>query len=705
MHCPWHDVLAIFLAFCALSLSFHGVGAQEIVGLRHCPEELQKPLSVLTFDEQQESSSVLHLSVPTSTNQLCTLIKITTDDATGHRHLTPAGRAYSGHPWEAVQPLRLPFECVDDAHCTVTIPKFDRSEEYYLVSYRHALSREQEISRLLQQATFGPTLAEIQSMVANDTTAAQYIQQQMEEPPTLHRAYYRRNTQARLYESYSVGKPRHPCEKHSRWRRFAFSVEDRYKRLTVSSEGPPYLLSVDGFVRTEVMELNAFSHDSEGVLIPGYEGMICGKGASDDAVGGESVRITDDKMRCRASEMPNPPIQLRESTISAHNITFLVLEDDKLKAVNKERAGRDELISLVDLDDSLCDEIPSEGSVKPFFARMHDGSLYMHDPYLVLKDNTPENPLLEGGQWGSVPGVLCPSAPRNLMFEDDCVLSNSEDSCSASGDSGSGSVVCPSPGEVANDPEGDVLFDMTRDREIDGGGAVRTDFEWQRFSLWVMVALSANDQLRQRVAWALYNIIPLEAELGHPETESHTAFFDLFVRHALGNFRDLLQSIAYSPWMAEMLSFENNQSTDYVYRTEGVWTWPDENMAREMIQLFTIGMNALNMDGSYILNEKGEPVETYDASNVQELSRAWTGFAFNYPRGNIEVIGRNFIDPLRLKHYRDIFPKANLYGGFLGDGYPLCNEAPSRSFLRKGATYRLLGKSLTDSSYAYDKRW
>ena len=699
MHSPWHEVLAI-LGIWSFLLSFHAVGAQESVGLHHCPEEVQKPLPVLSFHEQRESS-VLRLAVPT--NGLCTLIKITTDTDTGHRHLTPAGRAYDGHPWEAVQPLRLPFDCVG-AHCMVTIPEFDRSEEFFLVSYRHSLSREQEISRLLQQTSFGPTLMEIRSMVASDTSAAQYIQRQMQESPTLHRAFYRRNTQARLYESYSVGKPRHPCEKYSRWRRFAFSVEDRYKRLTVSLEGPPYLLSVDGFARTEVMELNTFARASEGVLIPGYEGMICGKGASDDAVGGESVRITDDKLRCRASGMPNPKIQMRESTIIAHNITFLVLEDDKLNAANKERAGRDELISLIDLDDPLCDEVPSEGSVKPFFARLHDGNLYMHDPFLKLEDNTPENPLEEGGQWGSVPGVLCPSAPRNLMFEDDCALSVSENGCSASGDSGSGSVVCPSPGEVANDPEGDLLFDMTHNREADGTG-VRTDFEWQRFSLWVMVALSANDQLRQRVAWALYNIIPLEANLVDADTESHTAFFDLFVRHAFGNFRDLLRSIAYSPWMAEMLSFENNKSTDYVYRSEGVWTWPDENFARELVQLFTIGMNALNMDGSRVLNEKGEAIETYDASNVQEFARAWTGFAFNYPRGNIEAIGRNFIDPLRLKHYRDIFPKANLYGGYLGDGYPLCNEAPLRSFLRKGATYRLLGKSLSDNSYAYDKRW
>jgi hypothetical protein len=707
MRSKWHRVFAILVIY-AFSLSFHVVGAREdVAGLHYCPEEVQMPLSVLSFDEQQESvpggegTTILRLAVPLG--GLCTLIRITTDGDTGHRHLTPAGRAYDGHLWEAVQPLRLPFECVD-AHCVVEIPKFDRNQEFYLVSYQHSLSREQEASRLLQQASFGPTLSGIQAMVAGGISAAQYIQGQMEESPTLHRAYFRRNTQARLYESYSVGKPRHPCEKYSRWRRFAFTVEDRYKRLTVSSEGPPYLLSVDGFVRTEVMELNTYARASEGVLIPGYEGMICGKGASDDKVGGESVRITDDKQRCRASGMPNPPLQLRESTISVHNITLIALEDDKLQALNNERAGRDELISLAHLDDPLCGLVPSEGSVKPFFARLHDGSLFMHDPFLELEDNNPENPLREGGQWGSVPGVLCPSVPRNLMFEDDCVVSDSEDSCSASGDSGRGSVVCPSPGEVANNPGGDNLFDITRNREADGTG-VRTDFEWQRFSLWVMVALSANDQLRQRVAWALYLIIPLEANLGDADTESHTAFFDLFVRHAFGNFRDLLRSVAYSPWMAEMLSFENNKSTDYVYRSEGVWTWPDENFARELVQLFTIGMYTLNMDGSHVLNDAGKPVETYDAKNIEEFSRAWTGFAFNHPRGNIEAIGRNFIDPLRLKQYRDFFPKGNLYGGFLGDGYPLCNEAPSRAFLRKGAIYRLLGKTLTDNSYAYDKRW
>jgi uncharacterized protein (DUF1800 family) len=77
--------------------------------------------------------------------------------------------------------------------------------------------------------------------------------------------------------------------------------------------------------------------------------------------------------------------------------------------------------------------------------------------------------------------------------------------------------------------------------------------------------------------------------------------------------------------MAEMLSFLDSRSASYVLQTEGRISRPDENYAREIMQLFSIGLNKLKIDGSTILSN-GEPVATYQNSDIQTFARAWTGF-------------------------------------------------------------------------------
>jgi uncharacterized protein (DUF1800 family) len=77
--------------------------------------------------------------------------------------------------------------------------------------------------------------------------------------------------------------------------------------------------------------------------------------------------------------------------------------------------------------------------------------------------------------------------------------------------------------------------------------------------------------------------------------------------------------------MAEMLSFLDSRSASYVLQTEGRISRPDENYAREIMQLFSIGLNKLKIDGSTILSD-GEPVSTYQNSDIQTFARAWTGF-------------------------------------------------------------------------------
>ena len=113
------------------------------------------------------------------------------------------------------------------------------------------------------------------------------------------------------------------------------------------------------------------------------------------------------------------------------------------------------------------------------------------------------------------------------------------------------------------------------------------------------------------------------------------------------------------------------------------------------MQLFTIGYCKLNPDGTEITDNSATPkcIETYSNEEIMEYSRAWTGFTYNKPRGNIESqTNNNHIDPMDIEaEARDAFPKLGLDGIYIGDLYPLCSDMPEYHFLTKGAKYRLLG--------------
>jgi uncharacterized protein (DUF1800 family) len=143
-------------------------------------------------------------------------------------------------------------------------------------------------------------------------------------------------------------------------------------------------------------------------------------------------------------------------------------------------------------------------------------------------------------------------------------------------------------------------------------------------------AIDAQDQLRQRVAFALSQILVLsrrDANLSQ-KPEALTNFYDALVRHALGNYGDLLREVTFHPAMGWYLSYAGNQKAD-----PSVPRYPDENYAREFMQLFTIGLWELNPDGSHKLAGNGQPVATYDNGDITELARVFTGLYFTSPYG------------------------------------------------------------------------
>lgn len=151
-------------------------------------------------------------------------------------------------------------------------------------------------------------------------------------------------------------------------------------------------------------------------------------------------------------------------------------------------------------------------------------------------------------------------------------------------------------------------------------------------TLWRKL-MSAPDTLRQRVALALSEIFVISVgglPTGWPGFMS-AAYMDLLEQHAFGNYRGLLEAVVLSPAMGMYLSMRGNQKEDS--RTGRM---PDENCARECMQLFSIGLVQLNADGSPKLGGDGKPLETYTQAQVTELARVFTGWDYDLSTGTAD---------------------------------------------------------------------
>ncbi|MBI2514202.1 MAG: DUF1800 domain-containing protein [Opitutae bacterium] len=137
------------------------------------------------------------------------------------------------------------------------------------------------------------------------------------------------------------------------------------------------------------------------------------------------------------------------------------------------------------------------------------------------------------------------------------------------------------------------------------------------------VMLTAPDQLRQRVAYALSQIVVVsdaDSNIANA-SDGSSAWWDMLARNALGNFKTLMTDVTRHPMMGRYLSHYKNRKAN---ATTG--TRPDENYAREVMQLFTIGLYQLNADGTYVTDNSGRTLETYTNDNITEFARVFTGF-------------------------------------------------------------------------------
>ncbi|HBI31858.1 MAG TPA: hypothetical protein DDY45_07465, partial [Verrucomicrobiales bacterium] len=144
---------------------------------------------------------------------------------------------------------------------------------------------------------------------------------------------------------------------------------------------------------------------------------------------------------------------------------------------------------------------------------------------------------------------------------------------------------------------------------------------------WWRSANIAPDQLRQRVAYALSQILVVNFQGGSVIGDNYliqARYYDIFTTEAFGSYRNVLEKVTYSPAMGFYLSHLNNRkSDDPVNPTR----FPDENFAREIMQLFTIGLWELNLDGSRKLDQEGKFIPTYDNQLITEMAKVFTGMS------------------------------------------------------------------------------
>ena len=140
-------------------------------------------------------------------------------------------------------------------------------------------------------------------------------------------------------------------------------------------------------------------------------------------------------------------------------------------------------------------------------------------------------------------------------------------------------------------------------------------------------ALSGNDELRERVKYALSQLFVISSNNSTPiqsMPRGEASWYDMLGKDAFGNFRQLLQDVTLSPMMGQFLNMLGNDKGNAT-------TDPDENYAREVMQLFTIGLWQLNDDGSQKLDGSGKPIPTFSNTDVMGLAAVFTGFSWNIP--------------------------------------------------------------------------
>lgn len=178
---------------------------------------------------------------------------------------------------------------------------------------------------------------------------------------------------------------------------------------------------------------------------------------------------------------------------------------------------------------------------------------------------------------------------------------------------------------VTYDAAGNPTVSTTADNNFAGNNYPQSGPNRRR-EWWTMI-LQSKDQVRQRMTQALSEILII-SEADQTILDRHYGcanFWDMLAAGAFGKYRTLLEQVTYSPMMGVYLSHISNRAA--YDAGGGIVVSPDENYAREIMQLFSIGLVLRHPDGSLVLDAAGLPIPTYDQRDITELARVMTGFS------------------------------------------------------------------------------
>ncbi|MEC8557967.1 MAG: DUF1800 family protein [Planctomycetota bacterium] len=198
-----------------------------------------------------------------------------------------------------------------------------------------------------------------------------------------------------------------------------------------------------------------------------------------------------------------------------------------------------------------------------------------------------------------------------------------------------------------------------------------------RYHAWWHNAITAEDQLRQRTAWALMQICVVgetgsnfnnraAGKTGKGRWLGLSNYYDMLLHNSFGNYRDVVGGVTFHPIMGVWLSHLRNEKAN---PSQNIF--PDENYAREILQLFTIGLYLMNPDGTFQRDSEGELIPTYGNPEIETFARLFTGLTYNQSRAlrNGTV---NFQEPMMMfdsSHDQDpkqVFGGVTLPGGVSG---------------------------------------
>ena len=192
-------------------------------------------------------------------------------------------------------------------------------------------------------------------------------------------------------------------------------------------------------------------------------------------------------------------------------------------------------------------------------------------------------------------------------------------------------------------------------------------------SFWTQ-AVRGRDQLRQRTVLALSEIFVVSTVNSAVEVQAdaHASYLDMLSRNAFGNFRTLLEQVSTHPTMAHYLSHMRNEKEDAV-----TGRIPDENYAREVMQLLSIGLWQLNDDGTRKKDANGQDMPSYGQADVMGLARVFTGWSWRC-RDTSEECWQGWVDNDGFKSALQNYPQYHSTSEkrFLGTVVPAGTPGP-----------------------------